>query len=237
MTQTQEQRTFDTPPVAPQPITSNVGRIVEVSDAYKSKNFDNTGYWVIKMVLDAIGAGKSHTFWLTYKPEWLKFGFQSRKLEGQKGNPLRLYKQNISDSESVSLLQGIAGLPENYGELCSLLDAVDVDPDSEPEEYGKAIGAAFNQFFNENKPLIGYVLKQGQERVKNDEGKTEYIRSKFMEVDRWFYPTDKNLDYERKLAERSAKKIQAMIEANENSEEYKPIPSGFKVTFDEKVPF
>ena len=226
---TTEQKTFNKPQTEQLPILICLGTVGTIGQAYMK----DSGNVIVPLILAAQGAGKDARLWPYFKPEWLSFGFDPDSLTG---GYLKGYQQNVAGSKGLSVLQALAGSEEGFSELCSALDDISVDP-ATPEEYCEAVTNVLSTFVQKNKPLLGYVLSQKKEDKK---------RTPFYEVNRFFYPTDKQIAKEIKTAEKSAEKVSAAWERikagdfdtdKEGNRVQIRVPVAVKVTFDSDTLF
>ena len=134
----------------------------------------------------------------------------------------------------------LGGDLDGYSELCTLLDDISVDPEENPDAYGQALNTVLTEWAKEGK-TFGYVLKQ---QVKKNDDTGAWERSKYYKIDRYFYPTEKQLEKERKSAEKQATKISEYFEAKKNGTleanedgSFPNSPTPFMVTFDEGLLF
>lgn len=233
MTQTQEGKGFAPAPEAIQPITSNLGYIIDVGDTYKSEN-SPYGYYVTPLTIHGLGGGKEHRVWWVFQPEWLSTDFDPNELSGQQGKPDEVYRNNIADSESLSILQAVSG--PKYNELCAQL--MDIDQSLEYENYCTQVSGVLSDFFNNNQIIFGYVLTQQKEKVGD-----EWKLSKYMKVQRYFEASEENLEKERFKAQKSSDKYEKVSIKNRelikegNGKNCDKLPTLFKVTFDDGTPF
>lgn len=153
------------------------------------------------------GLSQDTTFYLLYRPEWLRRGFDPSTItdDGMRS----VYRRHINAVNRLAALKALAGSEEGFATLAeALLDLNEVTPE--------AVSAVLDTFFKENEPEVGYILTQRYDALETDSGR-KYVATDFYQVGSWFYPTDEAISRLRKQAENVA--------------------ANLEVLFDEEVPF
>lgn len=201
---TATRRTFTKPPAAPKPTLICAGKVTEVKDAYLSAKSQK--YYVVPIQLTGMDGGLDQKVYWLFHPEFFK-GYTPSELielaEDDKG-AYRIFCQHIAqESGKVSHLQGLATTEEAFDEISSRLLSLGVDAITENPTL---VSDTLREFLiDENGDnVVGYVLRQQQEATdeKDENGKTIYVPSKWMEVGGYWEVNDKNV---KKQAEKAAK--------------------------------
>jgi hypothetical protein len=205
--------TFLSPPLAQKPQLICAGRVTAIGDAYLSAKSEK--YYVVKISLTALGAGKDQNIYWLFRPEYFNAAMTRADLntmaEADKG-VYRMYEQHICTNEEgkKSTLQGLTGTPEAFNELASRLLSLGVDAITETPTL---VSDVLRTFFVEENPqaVVGYVL--GQQSEKTDEidpetGKNVYVPSKWLEVKSYWTVDEegKGLAAKARLAEKNPKR-------------------------------
>lgn len=218
---TTQQRTFKKPQMEKMPTLVCVGQVNTIGPAYVK----DTGVIVVPMIINAHGAGKDARIWPWYRSDWFSFEFDPDTLSS---GSLKGYNQNLVDKKGLSVLQAIAGSEDTFAEICELLAelAETCDPTSQPDEFAQRLTDILGVCKGNQ---IGYVMTQ-----KLEDGK----RTQFYEVSQYFYATDKNMEAQKKFAEKRAEKISKAWEKIKAGEQGVKVPTAYKVTFDnDSIPF
>lgn len=170
------------------------GQITEVGDAHVSKS----GQYVVTSVkITADGAGKNTAIHLCIRPEWNAKGFDPNEIEEVYGSSVDfVYRTHFDNRGKVAFLKGLLGSEENY--VAFRNDSIVADAEQfDAERFSTMLR---DRILNQQ---VGYVLRQDSEKVVDDEGNVEYIRTERYKVDRMFFPTKEELKRLRNQAERS----------------------------------
>lgn len=202
--------TLAAPALATKPNQVCIGRVTSVGDARPSKNNPDT-YYVIDIQIEALDAGKNQKVYFTWRPEWLQqySSADFRRMQEDFPKLLFVYQMNVMTKEEgkQSLLQGLCMTTERFNELASRLTDLGV---SNIEANPTIVSDVLRQFFVEENgdTDIGYVLKQqtSWNGEVDENGRKVYEPTKFIEVDKYFEPTDKNIASWVKAAERKPEK-------------------------------
>jgi hypothetical protein len=207
---TEPRPTFLAPPLAKKPNLICAGRVTAIGDAYLSAKSEK--YYVVKITLSALGAGKDQNIYWLFRPEYFNPAMTRADLAQMSetdSGVYRMYSQHIATDEEgkQSTLQGLCATAENFNELAARLLSLGMDAITETPTI---VSDVLRTFFVEENPqhVVGYVL--GQQTEKTDEinpetGKNVYVPSKWLEV-KSFWVVDaegKNLAKKAKQAEKS----------------------------------
>ncbi len=224
------------------PTLACIGYVAAVGEGKESKS---KKYNVNPIEINGLAAGPNTTVYLLTRPEWFELdaegnpSFRPDRLEEVEGGSgiLFVYQKNIAQKGNVSLLQGVAGNEDRFGDLAETLLTKSVIINGKEEtaagdESAAVIEKLLEDFLvagdGESPFEIGYVLRQ--QSTKTDDvdadGKAIYVLENRYEVSEWFEATEANKKKFRKRAEKSAEKAKAAGE-----------PVHFKVTFDEGPAF
>jgi hypothetical protein len=202
--------TFKTPPLAAKPHLICAGRVTSVGAAYIGKSGK---YYVSKIEITAMGAGKNHNLYFLFRDEYFNPAMTTVDLKAMADIDMDVYRkygENIATTEEgkQSHLQGLCGgNTEMFNELASRLlslgqDAISADP--------TLVSTTLSEFFVNDNPdhVFGYVLGQQTEKtgeVDPETGKNIYVPSKWLEIKSyWVVDAEgKNLAKKAKQAEKN----------------------------------
>lgn len=181
---------------------------VNSDDVGEAKVSESGQYIVQPIKISALGAGKSHTVYFLYRPEWFNPDFRPDQLKQQEGGESAhfVYAKNINARGSISTLKGLAGSQKAFDRLAGMVLSLGGEPTM------AQVTETLKSFFETNinnetgsPALIGYVLTQQQTRTdeKDEAGKTIKILENRYEVGNFFEVSEKTLAKYRKAAEGS----------------------------------
>jgi len=207
-TESSESYAFGVADAQMKPRLACIGYVSEVGEGHISQS----GYYVVQPVrLEALDAGQSTKVQVLYRPEWLTHTFKPKTLKDgdeQTQKSHFVYQKNIRVNSGISVLQGLCGTDEAFGDFMNKTARL---PKAEGTE-GPSIEdvqKCWTEFFDGNRNAdgtpaqVGYILRQ--RRTKSDEvdenGKPVYILEDGYEVESFFYVNDKTIGQLRRRAE------------------------------------
>lgn len=205
-TATTTQPTFAEASAREMPTLSCIGKVVSVSEPKETqKNDKGINYIQYDIALEGYGASRNMVVRMRVRPEWFTPGFKPgsfKEIDGGTGLEF-FYGKNIAQKGSISTLQGLVGARNAQEEGFALFAAALFATEGDPVKLGEALS---NYLIEEgNGSLVGYVLKQQQEKAGVDEetGKNVYTKTQFYEVGNWFVPDEKGRKSQYTRAEKS----------------------------------
>lgn len=210
---------FARPEASEKPSLICVGTVTAVEEAKLTKPNPDTGinYIMARVTLTPLGAGRTIKENLLFRPEWLDPSFNpaSFKSMGDAGRgPAFVYASTIIGADGnnrLSKLEGLAGSPEAFSRLASLLLGLPKDEKGVPS-LEDLTGTLTNFFLEDNQGVqIGYVLRQATQKAvgvdeETGEPKTVKVLTDNYEVGQYFYPTSKSIANWVKTAENKPEK-------------------------------
>lgn len=203
-----------------------LGYVGEVGEAKISKS---EYYVTVPVSITALEAGRSTKTYFSVIPEWLTRGFNPatlddrKKAEGGNGTAF-VYSKNIAGKNGLSLLQGVAGSKEKFGQLVGQLVKLPIIEGTDGPAL-EDIGETLREFLLNNVGADGepqkflYELKQ----QATDSGEVDEDGKRI-----WVLENRYNVQAYYEFNEANVKKQTARCAKN---------PETTKLTFSEGVPF
>jgi len=185
-----------------------IGRVLAVGEARATKS---GAYEMIPIEIEGYGASRSIKVFFMFRPDWLTPGFDPESLQDFEGGSGLLwnYERNVSQKGSVSLLQGLAGgTEEGLDKVAEAIFALPVNETTGGPDSDAVADVLSRILVDEGQGnLVGYVLRQQQEKIGTDPetNKGIYQRTQFYEVANWFTPNEKGRERIRRSAARATK--------------------------------
>lgn len=174
-----------------------------VEEVPEGKLSESQRYVVQPVTIRGLGASKTLTHRILYRPEWFRPGFDPSSLEefGDEGKSMQtVYRKNINVRSGISALKGLAGSDERFQNLAVAImtaaAALPVDANGNPTDLDipTVQGILREHLVNPDGDYteIGYDLRQRKDKAGEDEnGKTVYELANGYEVgDFWFVSND-----------------------------------------------